>query len=203
MEEIEGLNETLFKIGISDWFRIFTGYLREGEKGAAKEIIRSLEKKGKLNEFKEFINNSIASDFGLFWENLNKDPEKEVEQKLIEKRIPILSDIDKILEERQRASLVEYKLLGIFPRKKLVMNPGREFFDELSPYASEAFKELKKMRPGDKVLEAMEKEYNAYRTSRKKKIALSLLGVIAGSLAGYAIYNYFKEDRSPPCNSFS
>jgi hypothetical protein len=198
MEEIEGLDETLFKIDISDWFRIFIGYLTEGGKGAAKEIIRSLEEEGKLNEFKEFINNSIASGFGLFWENLNKDPEKELEQKLIEGKREILSDIDKILEERQRARLVEYKLLEIIPRKKLVMNPGREFFDELSPYASEAFKELKKMRPGDKVLEAMEKDYNAYRTSRKKKIALALLGVIAGSLAGYAIYNYFKEDRSAP-----
>lgn len=147
-------------------------------------------------------------DFGLFWRNIDKsikesedpfvqallhlnelseyDPEEERRRFEEEKELFILSDMDKILEERQRAYFKRYKTLGI-PRKKLVTNP-EEFYDELGSYALEAFKRIRKIRPKDEIIKSLEKGYKSHTgISKKRKYALLTLGIL-GSAAIVGAY---------------
>lgn len=134
--------------------------------------------------------NKIAYDFGLSWKNINKpikeskdpfiqalirlnelqeyDPKEERKRLEEEKELLILHDMNKILEERQRACFVKYKTLGIIPRKRLVTNPP-EFYDELSNYALEAFKRIRKIRPKDEIVKDLEKGYEKYTGISRRK----------------------------------
>ena len=174
---------------------------------AAERVADYFKKKGKLNELNEYLKEkSKEIDFHLHKKYVDVSRGQELKRRKVEEELQRLQLQERILKKLLYARIRGKRILGIIPQKTIELHLGYEefFHNHLGAYSKgeiySVIKELEKdlQEINKNKIKALKKEFKKREgISRKKKVALALLGLVGASIC-YALYNYYSRDRTPP-----